>query len=110
MKKIRIKRADVYKAILSLVLLVIAALWILPLVMTILTSFKSTLEVKKFVKYHNLLPIEWVTINYEDVFHNNGLPLVNVFGNTFIVCGICIIGQLYGTKGVSLNTHIYHSS
>ena len=32
MKKIRIKRADVYKAILSLVLLVIAVLWILPLV------------------------------------------------------------------------------
>ena len=46
----RLKKADVGKLILSLVLLIIAILWILPLVMTVLTSFKSTLEVKKFVK------------------------------------------------------------
>ena len=95
MKKIRIKRADVYKALLSLLLLVVAILWILPLVMTVLTSFKSSLEVKKFVKYHNLLPMEWVTINYEDVFHNNGLPLLDVFSNTFFVCFVCIAGQLF---------------
>ena len=95
MKKIRIKRADVYKALLSLLLLIVAILWILPLVMTVLTSFKSSLEVKKFVKYHNLLPMEWVTINYEDVFHNNGLPLLDVFSNTFFVCFVCIAGQLF---------------
>lgn len=95
MSKRHMKPADVYKAILSLVLLVIAALWILPLVMTVLTSFKSALEVKKFVKNHNLLPMEWVTINYQDVFNNNGLPLVDIFRNTFVVCITCIVGQLF---------------
>ena len=94
MKKKKMKRADLLKLLLSLLLLAIAVLWIFPLVMTVLTSFKSMLEVKKFVKLHNLIPIEWVTVNYDDVLHYNGLPFIPVMRNTLIVCGTCILGVL----------------
>lgn len=91
----RLKKADVGKLILSLVLLVIAILWILPLVMTVLTSFKSTLEVKKFVKLHNIFPLQWVTTNYQDILNYNGLPFFAVLRNTLIVCAVNICGTLF---------------
>ncbi len=93
MKKKR-KKADLWKLLLSLLLLTIAVLWVLPLVMTVLTSFKSTLEVKKFIKVHNLLPMEWVTTNYVDVLSYPGLPFFSVFKNTLIVCASTIAGVL----------------
>lgn len=91
----RLKKADIYSLLLSLILLAIAVLWILPLVMTVLTSFKSTLEVKKFVKLHNIFPLEWVTTNYRDVLNYNGLPFFEVLRNTLVVCAVNICATLF---------------
>ena len=91
----RLKKADIYSLLLSLILLAIAMLWILPLVMTVLTSFKSTLEVKKFVKLHNLVPLKWVATNYQDVLNYNGLPFFDVLRNTLVVCAVNICATLF---------------
>jgi multiple sugar transport system permease protein len=91
----KIKPSDLWKCLLSLFLLALAFIWVMPIIMTVLTSFKGKLEVKKFIKLHNLFPIEWVLTNYEDVFHYPGLPIVQVFRNTLIVCASCIAGVLF---------------
>lgn len=93
-KRHKFTRADAWRLLLSLVLFAIAVLWILPLVMTVLTSFKAPLEVKKFVKQHNLFPMKWVTVNYDDVFSYPGLPFLAVLRNTLVVCASCIVGVL----------------
>lgn len=94
-KKKRLKKADIYSLLLSLILLAIAVLWILPLIMTVLTSFKSTLEVKKFIKLHNIFPLEWTTRNYQDVLNYNGLPFFDVLRNTLVVCAVNICATLF---------------
>lgn len=73
------------KALLSLVIGIIAILWISPIVFSFFTSFKSSLELKKFAKYLNVLPMNWVTDNYRFFMNNSATPLWSMTQNSLFV-------------------------
>lgn len=87
-------RMDAARLLLSFLLLCLCAAWLAPIVMTFLTSFKTNLDVKKFVKNFNLLPSVWTVGNYEQVLNYAGSPFLQVTQNTFAVCGAVIAGVL----------------
>lgn len=93
--KVPRKRYGLGSYVISIVLLLIAIVWITPLIMTFLTSFKTNLDVKKFVKNYNLLPTEWVTTNYKSVLEYPGTPFFKVTLNTLIVSASVIVGVLF---------------
>lgn len=65
-------------------LLVMALLWIVPLLYTFLTSFKSEVDIQS--AGFTILPIHWVIVNYQDVlFNNSGAPLAKWFMNSLII-------------------------
>ncbi|PLR65871.1 carbohydrate ABC transporter permease [Bacillus sp. UMB0893] len=67
-----------------LFLLVMALLWVIPILYTFLTSFKleADLQSNGFM----ILPIHWVITNYQDVlFNNTSAPLAKWFMNSFII-------------------------
>lgn len=69
------------------VLLVLAIVWIMPIVWGFLTSFKSEIEVQ--TSGFNLLPIEWIITNYKEVLLNTtSAPLVKWFTNSLFVSGM----------------------
>lgn len=74
-----------YRQIVYLLILLCALIWISPLIFAFFTSFKSNVEVKKFVKLRNVLPINWVLDNYQFIFKNNAAPIVALTRNSFIV-------------------------
>ncbi len=69
------------------VLLVLAIVWIMPIIWGFLTSFKSEIEVQ--TSGFNLLPIEWIITNYKEVLLNTtSAPLVKWFTNSLFVSGM----------------------
>lgn len=76
--------------ILSAVLFAIALIWISPLIIAFFTSFKTNVDVKKFVKTHNLLPVKWVLDNYQFAWNNSAAPFLTMTINSFIVSGITV--------------------
>ncbi len=87
-------RKKLIRALISLIMLFVAVIWVLPLVMTFFTSFKSTLEVKRFAKDMNIIPKNWILVNYEDVLHYPAVPFFRVIVNTVTVCLCSILGIL----------------
>lgn len=88
-------RAKLGRALLGFLLLAVCILWVMPIVMTFFTSFKTNLDVKKFVKNYNILPTQWVTTNYQHVLTYAGTPFWDITRNTFVVCAVVIVGVLF---------------
>ena len=80
--------------ILTIILAVIALIWILPIIAAFFTSFKTPLEVKKFSIHKNLIPQEWTTENYDFVLHYPGVPIFRVLLNSTIVSLSCVVISL----------------
>lgn len=65
-------------------LLILALIWITPLIWALLTSFKSEIEVQTLG--FSFLPADWVITNYIEVLMNTtSAPLVKWFTNSMIV-------------------------
>ncbi|WP_374702849.1 carbohydrate ABC transporter permease [Bacillus sp. UMB0893] len=78
------KKKSSAKMVSFLFLLVMALLWVIPILYTFLTSFKleADLQSNGFM----ILPIHWVITNYQDVlFNNTSAPLAKWFMNSFII-------------------------
>ena len=78
----------------TLLMAVVSFLWVLPIVAGVFTSFKSSLEVKQFSQYKNLLPREWTLENYKFVLNYPALPIARLLLNTVIVCVVCVVFTL----------------
>lgn len=66
-------------------MLVMAVVWLMPIVWTVLSSLKPSIEAKQFLKYRNLLPMKWTFENYEYVFNTATTPIFRWMRNSFIV-------------------------
>jgi multiple sugar transport system permease protein len=65
-------------------LLIMAVLWIVPLLWAVFTSFKSKEEIQAIG--FNFLPIHWTLSNYQELLFNNASnPIVKWFFNSVIV-------------------------
>ncbi|MGG4489249.1 carbohydrate ABC transporter permease [Metabacillus idriensis] len=72
------------KLISFLFLVMMAFIWIVPLVYTFLTSFKYEADLQ--ANGFTILPINWVMTNYQDVlFNNTSAPLAKWFMNSLII-------------------------
>ena len=66
------------------VLIVLAVVWIIPVVYTITTSFKSPQEFLK--NAYNFLPAHWVTVNYLTLLQASAsYPVFNWLGNSLVI-------------------------
>ena len=81
----RFFRSNRYRIILGILLLVLAAVWILPVLMSTLSSFKTEKELKQFAKLKNVFPLEWTLENYAWVWDNTSNPLLNMIANSLFV-------------------------
>lgn len=59
--------------------------WLMPLVWTLLSSLKPSVEAKQFMKYRNILPMTWTLENYTYVFNTATTPILGWMRNSFIV-------------------------
>lgn len=65
-------------------LLVMALIWIVPVLYTMITSFKSEADIQ--TNAFTILPINWVIGNYQDVlFDNTSAPVAKWFMNSMII-------------------------
>lgn len=71
--------------LLSLILIVVAIIWISPVFFAIFSSFKSNKELKQFGKLRNVFPIEWTVENFLWVWENASNPLPSMIINSVLV-------------------------
>lgn len=71
--------------LLSLILVLIAIVWISPVFFAIFSSFKTLKELKQFGKLRNVLPIDWTVENFVWVWNNASNPLPNMITNSVVV-------------------------
>lgn len=65
-------------------LLIMAVIWIIPLLWGVVTSFKSEIELQTVG--FKFLPIEWVLTNYTTLLvDNTSTPLVRWFTNSVVI-------------------------
>ena len=81
--------------LLSVLLFALAAAWLSPLVYSFFASFKTNVEMKRFSKYLNVLPLQWTTDNYAFVWNNTAAPFVSMVMNSFIVSGVTVLLVLF---------------
>lgn len=82
--KLKKKKFNYRKIACFLLVLVLAIVWITPLIWSILTSFKSEVEVQ--TTGFSLLPAKWVVENYIDVLSDTTVtPIIKWFGNSLFV-------------------------
>jgi len=79
-------------------MLALMAVWLMPLVWAILSSFKSSIEAKQFLKHRNLLPLTWTLENYHYVFSTATTPVFRWMGNSFIVSLSQMVLVLFATS------------
>ncbi|MDV4151859.1 carbohydrate ABC transporter permease [Clostridium sp. AL.422] len=83
-RKIKKKKFNYKKIACFLLILVLAIVWIVPLVWTLLTSFKSEVEVQTIG--FSILPAKWVVENYIDVLSDTTVtPIIKWFSNSLFV-------------------------
>lgn len=81
MKKKKLPRS---KIVSLLFLLLMAFVWIVPILWGVVTSFKSEMEL--MTAGFKFLPIEWVMTNYTELlFNNSSTPLVRWFLNSLFI-------------------------
>lgn len=71
--------------LLSLALFAIAIVWLCPLFFSFFATFKSNVEMKRFARYMNIIPMQWTLENYEFTLNNAAAPFMNMVVNSFIV-------------------------
>lgn len=71
------------KMIAFIFLSLLTVIWLFPLVWTILSSFKSEVEIMK-TGYH-FTPIEWVLDNYQVILKSKTAPIFRWFGNSLFI-------------------------
>lgn len=71
--------------LLSAALLIVVVIWVLPVIFALFASFKGNLELKKFAKLRNILPLQWTTENYDFVIHYGAAPAFDLALNSLIV-------------------------
>ena len=82
--KLKKKKFNYKKIACFLLVLVLAIVWITPLIWAILTSFKSEVEVQ--TTGFSILPAKWVVENYIDVLSDTTVtPIIKWFGNSLFV-------------------------
>lgn len=65
-------------------LFIMALFWILPVLYTVFSSFKTTAEIN--ISGYKLLPTQWVISNYIDVLTNfNNAPIIKWFFNSLFI-------------------------
>lgn len=80
---IRIKKNG-SKTIAFIFLFVLALFWILPVLYTVFSSFKTTTEIN--ISGYKLLPTQWVVSNYINVLTNfNNAPIIRWFLNSLLI-------------------------
>ncbi|MFP5115607.1 carbohydrate ABC transporter permease [Bacillaceae bacterium C204] len=78
------KKKTVSKFVSILFLLLMALIWVIPLLYTFLSSFKSEADIQSSA--FTILPINWVIGNYQDVlFENTSAPVAKWFINSLII-------------------------
>lgn len=78
------KIKTVSKFVSILFLLLMALIWVFPLLYTFLSSFKSEADIQSSA--FTILPINWVIGNYQDVlFENTSAPVAKWFINSLII-------------------------
>lgn len=78
------KKRTISSFVAFIFLLVMAAIWLVPLLYGVLTSFKSEMEL--MTAGFKILPIEWVLTNYTELLVNNtSTPLVKWFMNSMFI-------------------------
>lgn len=83
------KRKDGTKIVAFIFLLIMAAIWIIPLIWAVFTSFKSQEEIQSAGS--TFLPLHWTLSNYHDLlFNNDSSPILKWFLNSTIVA----VGQM----------------
>lgn len=80
----------VKKSLLSIGLFAGGFIWVSPIIFAFFTSFKRNVEVKKFSKYMNIIPIEWTTENYLFTLNNTAAPFFRTVLNSVIVSLITV--------------------
>ena len=91
----RYLRRNWCRMLLSFVFLTLAFVWIMPVVMSILSGFKTTKEFKQFAKLRNVIPIDWTIENYIWVWQNSSNPLLNMILNSLFVALMQVILTLF---------------
>jgi multiple sugar transport system permease protein len=82
--KLKKKKFNYKKIACFLLVLVLAIVWITPLIWSVLTSFKSEVEVQ--TTGFSILPAKWVVDNYIDVLSDTTVtPIIKWFGNSLFV-------------------------
>lgn len=78
------KKRTISSFVALIFLLVMAAIWLVPLLYGVLTSFKSEMEL--MTAGFKIMPIEWVLTNYTELLVNNtSTPLVKWFMNSMVI-------------------------
>lgn len=88
------------KHLLSLALFIAAALWLCPLFFAFFASFKTNVEMKRFSKYMNVLPIDWTGANYAFTWNNAAAPFLRMVCNSFAVslCTVLLVLAISSTS------------
>jgi multiple sugar transport system permease protein len=66
-------------------LFMLMIVWIMPLLWTIFSSLKPSIEAKQYLKLKNIIPITWSLENYAYVFNTATTPIMGWMSNSLIV-------------------------
>jgi multiple sugar transport system permease protein len=78
-------RKNLGNAIAFVFLASLMVVWIMPIIWTILSSLKPSMEAKQYLKLRNIIPIEWSLENYQYVFSVATTPILGWMQNSLIV-------------------------
>ena len=66
-------------------MLILAVVWVMPILWSLFSSMKPSIEAKQFLKHKNILPMTWTLENYTYVFNTATTPIWGWMKNSFIV-------------------------
>ncbi len=78
-------RKNMGKIIAFAFLFALMIVWVMPLMWTIFSSLKPSMEAKQYLKLKNIIPITWSLENYEYVFNTATTPILGWMKNSLIV-------------------------
>lgn len=78
-------RKNMGKIIAFAFLFALTIVWVMPLMWTIFSSLKPSMEAKQYLKLKNIIPITWSLENYEYVFNTATTPILGWMKNSLIV-------------------------
>ncbi len=86
------------KIIAFVFLFMLMIVWIMPLVWSILSSLKPSMEAKQYLKLKNIIPITWTLENYTYVFDTATTPILGWMKNSLIVATCQVLLVLFITS------------